>query len=470
MTNKSKKIGRRKLLKLAAAGTVGLAVSGVPVRLVAQNPIKIRVQVNDKDLERPIADLLISNNPHIQVEQISLTGIDHEEVASKILALVASGEPLDTGFAATEATQLYAAQGLAAPLKERIMDNPDYWQEFFSDVHPSLIEAMMFEDDLYEIPFDFNAANMYFNMNVLAENGIELPGPDWTKDDFVDIARKTTKKTGGSTDIFGFAWTNRLWGSWMPWIFVAGGNLYTEERAPGSDWMWDRFYTNDPAAKMRGGGFRWQKPIANSQENIEALELVVSLWEEGITPDVAMGTGQTLTGFYSTGKLAMIPAGGFWAGRLAKEGMVKGDFDVQLWPSWRNQKHQFGTGGMWLSTTSENPDDAWKYIKTYVSNEAYDVNGLFNPVILTTPARRSRSGRDAFESTGPANSDIFYDTLDKHPDTAPIPAPPWSIEMTSIFTRFTGLAMAGEMRPKKALDEMQEELEALTARQPKYYG
>ena len=52
----------------------------------------------------------------------------------------------------------------------------------------------MYEGSLYEPPRDFNAANMYFNTNVLAENGFEVPGEEWTKDDFVEIARGTTKK------------------------------------------------------------------------------------------------------------------------------------------------------------------------------------------------------------------------------------------------------------------------------------
>lgn len=473
---------RRDFLRVTGMGSVALVVTAcaAPVQPTAPGeageaapgaePISIRVQVNDQQLQQPITDLFMSNNPGVEVEQIALTGIDHEEVASKILALVASGEPLDTGYAATEATQLYAGQGLAAPLNERVLADEGFWGEFFSDVHPSLIEAMMYEGDIYEIPFDFNAANMYFNMNVLAENGIDLPGPEWTKDDFLEIARETTKVSGDTTEVFGYGWTNRLWGSWMPWIFVAGGNLYTEERAPGGEWLWDKFYEGDPAVEMRGGGFRWREPIANTAENVEALQLVVDLWKEGVTPDVAMGTGETLTGFYSTGKLTMIPAGGFWAGRLANEGMEKGDFDVQLWPAWRNQKHQFGTGGNWLASGAEHPDEGFEWIKTYVSHDGYAVNGFFNPVIITTPARRSLAGPDAFEATGPANSQVFYDTLDKHPDTAPIPAPPWSIAMTNVFTRFTGLAMSGELEPQQALDDMQAELVELTERQPEYYA
>ena len=470
-----KKMSRRDLLKLAAAGGTGLVMSGLPVRVIAQDSVTIKVQTAglDDNTLQPVADIMIARHPHVNVEWVVLTGIDHEEVAAKILALVAAGESIDVGYAATEACQLFAGQGLAAPLDDRITSDPDqdFWTDFFSDVHPSLTEAMMYEGSLYEPPRDFNAANMYFNTNVLAENGFDVPGEDWTKDDFVEIARATTKKDdAGNTEIFGYAWTNRLWGSWMPWIFVAGGNLYTEERAPGGDWVWDGYYDGDMAADGRGGGFRWREPVANSPEVVEALQLVVDLWQEGVTPDIAMGTGQTLTGFYSTGLLCMTPAGGFWAGRLGNEGMAKGDFDVQYWPNWRNQKHQFGTGGHWLSNTSTAPDEAWEFMKIEVSREGFDSSIFFNPVIITTPSRRSYSQADAFEPTGPANSDVFYGTLDDHPSTSPIPAPPWSNPMTTIFTTYTGFAMSGEMGPQQALDEMQAELESLTNRQPDYYG
>ena len=284
-----KKMSRRDLLKLAGAGSAGLVMSGLPVNVIAQDMVKIKVQTAglDDNTLQPVADIMVARHPNVEVEWVVLTGIDHEEVAAKILALVAAGETIDVGYAATEATQLFAGQGLAAPLDDLIINDPDqdFWTDFFSDVHPSLVEAMMYEGSLYEPPRDFNAANMYLNTSVLAENGFEVPPQDWTKDDFVEIARGTTKKDDtGNTDVFGFAWTNRLWGSWMPWIFVAGGNLYTEERAPGGDWCWDGYYAGDSAADGRGGGFRWREPIANSSEVQEALELVVGLWDEGVTP------------------------------------------------------------------------------------------------------------------------------------------------------------------------------------------
>ena len=107
---------------------------------------------------------------------------------------------------------------------------------------------MMYEGSLYQLPYGFNAANIYINTKLFKENGIDYPDYNWTKDEFYNIAKKITKKSGNRTDIFGYGWTNRLWGSWMPWIFNNEGNLYSESVAPNSDfskWFWKNFYSDD---------------------------------------------------------------------------------------------------------------------------------------------------------------------------------------------------------------------------------
>ncbi|MFN3979039.1 MAG: ABC transporter substrate-binding protein [Caldilinea sp.] len=430
----------------------------------------LRMQVNPEQ-EKPVVDMYRAINPNVDFEFVSVTGIDHEEVAAKILTLVASGQALDLGYAATEATQLYAGQKLAAPIDEWVKRDAAELQEYFADVHPSLIQAMMWEGSLYQLPIDFNAANMYYNTAVLQEAGVEAPKTDWTKDDFYNIARATTKKNAsGATETYGYAWTNRLWGGWMPWIFVNGSNLLVEEEAPGGEWLWSQFYANDPAAQGRGGGWRWTAPKANDPANVEALEFLVQLYDEGITPAIELGGGETLQGFFTTGKLAMTPAGGFWAGGLNNAGMPNGSFDVQLMPKWKNQRHQFGTAGQWIFADGKNKDAAWDYMKFRISKDAMMANGMFNPVTLTTPTRRSMLTAERFAETGPANWQVFYATLDEHPDTAPIPAPSVSNPMTATFVAYTSRAMNGEMTPQAALDGMQKDLEDLYARTPNMYS
>ena len=483
-TNQTKGISRRDFLRWSGATATMLVVAACAPSAPppeagagaaeggaapAADKIVLRMQV-DPEQEQPVVDMYKAINPNVDFEFVSVTGIDHEEVAAKIMTLVASGQTLDLGYAATEATQLYAGQKLSAPIDEWVKRDAADLKDYFADVHPSLIQAMMWEGSLYQLPIDFNAANMYYSSAVLQEAGVEAPKTEWTKDDFYNIAKATTKKdASGATQTYGYAWTNRLWGGWMPWIFVNGSNLLTEEVAPGGEWLWSEFYAGDAAAEGRGGGWRWMAPKANDPANVEALEFMVQLYDEGITPAVELGGGDTLQGFFTTGKLAMTPAGGFWAGGLNNAGMEKGSFDVQLMPNWKNQRHQFGTAGQWIFAQGKQQDAAWDYMKFRMTKDAMMANGMFNPVTLTTPTRRSMLTEERFANTGPANWQVFYATLDDHPDTAPIPAPPVSNPMTALFVGYTSRAMNGELTPQAALDGMQKELEELFARNPDMY-
>ncbi|MBL8118561.1 MAG: extracellular solute-binding protein [Anaerolineae bacterium] len=462
----SEKMSRRELLKLAAAGAAALGSGLVPaIRIFAapagQDTIILRFQENQEQYENVVAAFK-EKFPNVNIEFVNVTGLDHAEVATKILAQLAAGQPVDIGYAATEATQLYAGEGLALPLTQRVMDSKEELAEYFSDVSPVLTETMLFEGDLYQLPRDFNAANMYFNVALLEQAGLSVPDAEWTKEDFYEYAKAMTGIDGS----FGYGWTNRLWGSWTPWFFVNDTNLLTEERAPGGEWLWENFYAGDPNAEGRGGGWRWPAPQANNPEMVEALEFVVSLTQEGLTPEASLGTGETLQGFFTSNKLGMTPAGGFWSGGLINAGMEPGSFDVQFWPKWASQRHQLGVGAAWILNGTQYENEAWEFVKFTTAREIMELVGFFADLTLTTPVRRSMNNEERYSKSGPANWHVFYDTLDQRSDTGPIPAPVFSIELTNIYTRFTGLAITGEQSPKDALDNMQAELESLYARNP----
>jgi len=459
----SGQMSRRDLLKLSAISAAALGANLVPVlRVFAQDAVvTLRFQENAESYEAVVAAFK-EKFPNINIEFVNVTGVDHAEVASKILAQLAAGQPVDIGYAATEATQLYAGEGLAMSLTDRVLADKADLAEYFSDVSPTLIEGMMYEGNLYQLPRDFNAAHIYFNKALLKEAGLEVPDEEWTKDQFVEYAKALTG-IGEGKDSYGFGWTNRLWGSWTPWFFVNNTNLLTEERAPGGEAIWTTFYKDEPLAEGRGGGWRWPAPQANNPAMVETLEFVVGLTTDKLTPSVEIGGGSTLDGLFISGKLGMTIAGGFWGGALINAGMEKGSFDVQYWPKWKSQRHQFGTGGAWILAGSGREDQAWQFAKFTTAKDIM----LLIPWMAnasTTPVRRSINTAEYWEQTGIENWNVFYDALDKRPDTSPIPAPVFSIEMTNIYTRFTSLATSGELSPKDALDQMQDELVALYAR------
>jgi hypothetical protein len=66
---------------------------------------------------------------------------------------------------------------------------------------------------------------------------------------------------------------------------------------------------------------------------------------------------------------------------------------------------------------------------------------------------------ERYKPTGPEHWQVFYDTLTEHPNTAPIPAPPYYNALaTSLNQRTTQAVSSGNA--KAALDGMQKDLEA----------
>ncbi len=98
----------------------------------------------------------------------------------------------------------------------------------------------------------------------------------------------------------------RLWGSWTPWIDAYGGDLLTFGRASGGQSIWSTFYKDDPRAAGRAGGIKWGAPIVNSPSNVEALQFLIDLGKEDISP-VATVAGATENGLFAGNKTGTRP-------------------------------------------------------------------------------------------------------------------------------------------------------------------
>ena len=407
-------------------------------------------------LEQPIR--AIDKSVTLQIN--ATNGTDWNDFFARILTQIAAGQTPDVAAVPTEGLQLFAQKGLAIPLDDYVKRDADKLKPYFADVHPSLVEAMMYEGHLYELPMDFNAGNMFYSTKLFKDAGVELPSADWTIDDFhttaVNLARHKTK-----AQAFPFNWVVRLWGSWTSFMYAAGGNLLEEGKYDGGDWLWDTFYPGDAAAQGRGGGWKWGQPTANSAEVVEALDYMIQLRKEALSPSPDVGGGDTLQGLFSSSRIGMAIGGGFWAGGLSNAGMKPGTFDVQLFPKWKVQRHLFGTGGYGIFKASKQKDLAWEVVKLLIEPSSFD---LLFPGNTTTPVRRSLMTAERYAKTGPQHWQTFYDTLTKHPNTAPIPAPPYYNALAnSLNQRTTQAVSSGDA--KSALDAMQRDLENAAAGQ-----
>lgn len=187
-------------------------------------------------------------HPDIKLRINAVQAVDWSDFFAKILTQIAAGTAPDLVYVATEGVQLFA-QRLGVPLDDWVKRDAEELREYFADVHPSLVESMMYEGSLYQLPVEFNAADMYLNHQVLERAGAGFPAADWTRDDFTALLRDMKQASG--SQFTPYFWTNRLWGGVVPWLFANDTNLLAESKAPGGDWLWDSFY---PAAARRAAG------------------------------------------------------------------------------------------------------------------------------------------------------------------------------------------------------------------------
>ena len=404
----------------------------------------------DAAARQSLVDAFTARHPDISVRLQAIQGTDWADFFAKILTMVAAGTPPDVCVVATEGAQLFAER-LAEPLDEFIKRDAAQVQDYFDDVHPSLIEAFMYKGSFYQMPIDFNAANMYFNTGAMRRAGVPYPAADWTHQDFLTMARQMRQAAGSG--FVPFYWTNRLWGGIVPWLYINDTSFLTETKSPGGEWLWDRFYPDHKGAYS--GGFLWEGSNASDPRVAESFEFVRALVEEGLGTSPAQGGGNELVGQFSGGSIGMTPAGGFWVQGLSEAGLTPQDYDVAYFPKWRTQRHQFGAAGYAILKTSERKDEAWEWVKFCTSREGMQ---LAFPSPNTTPTRRSMCNEALYSQKGPAHWKVFYDTLDQLP-CAPIPAPPQQAAVeTALIKNVLGAVTGSAAELPAALERLDEDL------------
>ena len=437
---------------LALLGSQWTRLTGADIPGRRDDSLSIAILGTNQDAaaRQSLVDAFTARHPDISVRLQAIQGTDWADFFAKILTMVAAGTPPDVCVVATEGAQLFAER-LAEPLDEFIKRDAAQVQDYFDDVHPSLIEAFMYKGSFYQMPIDFNAANMYFNTEAMQRAGVSYPAADWTHEDFLTMARQMRQAAGSG--FVPFYWTNRLWGGIVPWLYINDTSFLTETKSPGGEWLWDRFYPDHKGEYS--GGFLWEGSNASDPKVAESFEFVRALVEEGLGTSPAQGGGNELVGQFSGGSIGMTPAGGFWVQGLSEAGLTPQDYDVAYFPKWRTQRHQFGAAGYAILKTSERKDEAWEWVKFCTSREGMQ---LAFPSPNTTPTRRSMCNEALYSQKGPSHWKVFYDTLDQLP-CAPIPAPPQQAAVeTALIKNVLGAVTGSAAALPAALERLDEDL------------
>ncbi|ETK34970.1 ABC transporter substrate-binding protein [Microbispora sp. ATCC PTA-5024] len=379
------------------------------------------------------ADAFVAAHPGVKITLTPVTGENWGTYYANVATLIASGKHPDLMVISGEGAQFVHANNLVLPINGYVEKDSEA-KTLVGDIGKGLIDGFTVKGDIVTLTYGWNDMVVYYNTDVFKKAHIDPPKPDWTWDDFKAIAKKLSADTNGDgkPDRYGFTWaSNEIFPGIMPWVANAGGNLTSDDVCTAT---------------------------ADSPQVNKAVSFLRDLITEGISP-APMPMSDVFTRFQN-GQVAMFGAGRWPIATFLPAGFKA--FDIQLYPKGDTYKTVFGGAGYPILKASKNPDLAWEYQKFTVSTDIEkQYVGTPDKPGDSIPSRRSVAQTISTVGVPPANSDLFYDSIDKYPTLVPYPAPAKYSTFESTVLRHLQQIFAGETPVSDGLKNMQSELSSI---------
>lgn len=377
---------------------------------------------------------------NLTVKYNPIAGDTWGQYFDKLATLIAGGSPPDVARVAIEGALLFVAKGLAMPYDDMMKGDSEI-DEFKKDCNQRLLDTFIIGGKTYAFPYDWNNMVVFYNVNHLKEAGLSEPRPDWTYTDFLEMAKKLTKGSagGGDPERYGFGFAVQYFAAAMPWIFNAGSNLLSDD---------------------------WAKSNASDPKLIEAVTFMHDLiWTHKVSPKPPSNNNDNQA-LFASGKVSMM-GGGRWPVLFLDQQKMRDEYNVQVWPKWRDQVTEFGVGGFPILKETKQKDAAWQWVKYLIDKEPFEYMASLGQSI---PARRSVAyDEKVMAKLPPKNWKVYYDSIEAT-NARPVPAPPEYNVVESTFLRYLGTVFANEQAPQAAMEAANKELTDLFAKRPKEWN
>lgn len=328
----------------------------------------------DLDIYEELINEFEAANPDVIVELIHIPSAgDYEQ---NLATLIAAGAAPDVFFINNISLPGFAAQGAFMPL-ERFAT-----EEFLSDFFPGHLDAFRHGGELMALPRDISNMVLFYNQDLFAEAGVAEPTAGWSFDDFMAAAQALTQDTDGdgNVDQFGFGYST-FYLFWQPWVWSNGGSFFSADHS--------EFTLN------QGAG-------------LEGLETYVGLrCGINVAPTAEQAAERSAASMFASGDAAMIVDGRWRVAPLLSNEAVDFNWDVALFPEGPAGSVIGVDGSGWgISSTSNAPEAAWRFIEYVSSAEA---QALWTEAGIIIPSRRSVGLTDSFITPDvmPASDEIF---------------------------------------------------------------
>lgn len=155
----------------------------------------------------------MQDNPDIKV---TITGYPpNDEGFTKLTTALQSGQGIDLLRLPSDRLPGFVQDDLVEPIDSYLTDADK------ADILPNVLDVTRLKDGkAYAWPLWVVPMGMYLNTDVFKEANVPLPPKDWTWDQFVDAAKKTTFKRTNGDQVYGFSGfvdpgVINTWGLWM---------------------------------------------------------------------------------------------------------------------------------------------------------------------------------------------------------------------------------------------------------------
>jgi multiple sugar transport system substrate-binding protein len=294
----------------------------------------------------------------------------------------AAGTPADVVLLNYRRYAAYAARGVLEPLgpyleQSTLLDRADFY--------PESVEPFVWEGQLICIPQNLSSLVVYFNRDLFRAAGLSDPSPEWTWDDFLNVAKTLTRDTDGDGQIdqYGLGSEISIFRA-APFIWQNGGELVDNLDAP------SRLTLDSPPSR-------------------EALAWFVDLQvRHKVVPDAVAEAAESSESRFQNGRLGM-----FLNSRrgVPTYRTIEGfDWDVAPLPQGEQKAGILHADAYCMPTASANKDAVWTFIEFANAAEGQHIIAASG---RTVPSLRAVAESPTFLNPGqkPTNSQVFLDVI-----------------------------------------------------------
>lgn len=399
----SSRHSRRNVLK---AGALGLTVpvigtssahaastpsqwSSIAMHLRRQASVNLQVSVwvgpEEFTAMEELAARYTASHPEVAIEFINIIeggpwGRD------KLQQMIAGGTPPDIMMLNTGQFESFGSRGALADLSERVaadqFDLGVYW--------PAAVTGSQIGGKLHGLPKDISDHVVYLNTDLFAAAGVELPGDEWTWDQYRETAKALTRENQWGTSI-----RNAVW-SWGSFVLSNGGQILSEDR---------------------------KECLLTMEETVAALNAYFGVMTEdqASVPPGALPQAEGASEQFLSGVIGINMAGPWFRPSLVENKPFNWTIRLYPRPGAEPPISVLYTDQWALSANTEHPDEAWELLKFLGGPEGHQIWSEIYGSRSITPIRELALSDAWLGYGGPEHREDNQKILDQLERTVPPP-------------------------------------------------